>query len=323
MGKGVCGTLGCSLPDFHVGLHDFEIPNRYATRCEYVDYGHASKVMQRAAFSSMCLELLDMHPDLSVLYLDSPSGGATAQFLAMGFPPTRLSPCNYDKSALVAIQRRFAGVSCECGDILDVHKKRRWLGVWFDMEETWSCRITKRWKTSRLPIFSKACVVAVTLSARGISGGAEKFANDLQHLLQNCGGYTPELARAVDGKSGSMTMVFGLALFGRKHLLSRPEAGDAVERNSAARNAARESNAVERIAARNAVHESNAAGRIAARNAAHKSIAARNSAHGSIAVRNAARKAARKAAETAGWKLGRSSSHRPGKKIRSRYDPPI
>ena len=308
MGKGVCGTLGCSLPDFHVGLHEFEIPNRCAKRCEYVDYGHASKVMQRAAFSSMCLELMDTHPDLSILYLDSPSGGATAQFLALGFPPARLSPCNYDKTALVAIQRRFAGVSCEFGDIMDVHKKRRWLGVWFDMEETWSCRITKRWKTSRLPIFSKACVVAVTLSARGISGGAEKFANDLQHLLQQRGGYTPELARAVDGKAGSMTMVFGLALFGRKHLLPRPEAGNAV-RNSAERDAVR--NSAERIAVRNSVCE-----RIAVR----ESLAVRNSAERDavrdiLAVRNAAERkailsAVRNAVDTEGWKFGRSPSHR-------------
>jgi hypothetical protein len=80
------------------------------------------------------------------------------------------------------------------------------------LEESWHTK--QEWKLDdRVPEFDRAKVIAVSLSSRGVVGGAEALAKDLDHLLYDKGGDQEELSRAYNGKPGRMNMVFGMAFF--------------------------------------------------------------------------------------------------------------
>ena len=150
-----------------------------------------------------------------ILYLETSGGEVTELLVRSGFQQRYLHPCNTDRTILDCIIGKFPNVQAEHGDIIEVQRTENWLGVWYDMEETWLCLDTKSqpWKLSRLPEFSRCRVCAVTLSARRVIGGPNVFAERLQALLKMHGGKSEQMARAYCGKSSVLTMVFALAIF--------------------------------------------------------------------------------------------------------------
>ena len=153
-----------------------------------------------------------------LLYLDTSDARATETFISEGIPATRLAPCNYNPDALCSITQKFPGVNCMCGDIREVAEtKEEWLGVWWDMEETFM-KNGNNWNYDRVPYrFDNAFVVVVNLSSRGVIGGAEKHATNLKQLLIQKGGTLPRGSYSYAGKSGILNMVSAIATFERTH----------------------------------------------------------------------------------------------------------
>lgn len=180
-------------------------------------YGSSGKEVHRYSFARACVRAKKTSPITNdILYTESSDGAATEELLKAGFLQRHLHPCNdnkpcKDSNATATLQARFPEAVVEEGDIHDIYKKQHWLGVWFDLEETWHTK--QEWNAEKVPDFKKAKVVAVSLSSRGIHGGAEALAKDVDHLLYDNGGHQEELCRAYNGKSGVMNMVFGLAFF--------------------------------------------------------------------------------------------------------------
>lgn len=192
---------------------------------DYDTYGHDAKLMQRMSFATMCKKYEDKANEFkNILYLDTASGRMT-ELLLKFFDANQLHPCNRDARQTTAISKRYPNVKAKTGMIEDLHLDQLWLGVWYDMEETWCDRYSpgQPWKLDKIPNFRQAIVNAVTLSAHAMIGGAEGHAVELQKLIEDKGGHTPSLASACDGMSGKMTMVFGIGIFER-HL--QPEAED-------------------------------------------------------------------------------------------------
>jgi len=181
-------------------------------------YFSTSKKTQRYAFATECLYRKDLESDQRILYTESSDGAATKMLLEQGFRESQLHPCNdndpvKDPNATTKLKAMFPQAVVEAGDIHEVYKRGRWLGVWFDLEETWQKQ--RGWNYERVPKFDKATVVAVSLSSRGIKGGAETLAKGLDRLFSDKGGRRPSLSAAYEGKSGVMNMVYGLAIFQR------------------------------------------------------------------------------------------------------------
>ena len=201
-------------------------------------YGTPTKKSHRVLFGLHCREAAAATPARGLLYLESPDGCATDTFLAMGFAADQLHPCNWDDACLQTMRATKAwaaakgggggAVHLEGGDICDVYREGGpWLGVWFDMEETWvhTHRPGQPWNTDRVPAFGNAAVAAVTLATHGVHGGAEAAARDLANLLQDSGARMQQLPVAYDGKGGRMNMVFGVATFGGPRTPPPPLAG--------------------------------------------------------------------------------------------------
>lgn len=178
-------------------------------------YNSFGKRNHRFEFANACTDATDSTPPITshILYTESSDGAATRELLRVGFSEKILHPCNLDSNVTAKLRGMFPAAVVEDGDIHDIFKKRDdWLGVWFDLEESWHNK-NQEWRLDMIPDFKRAKVVAVSLSSRGIQGGAEALAKDLDHLLYDKGGWLKELCRAYDGKSGCMNMVFGLAFF--------------------------------------------------------------------------------------------------------------
>ena len=196
-------------------------------------YGTDPKVQHRTEFAAMCKAMQSKKTNVQqhILYLDTEYGGATRELLSRGFEARHLHPCHYDDSVLDQIRDRFPGVSAERGDILDVHLTRKWLGVWFDMEETWCQRRgEQQWKLEHVPDFDRSSVYAISLSTRAMKGGPDAFAGELQNLITSSGGKIDQGVRAYKGKKDKngvrkRNMVFGMGTFETKwmpkHYLSQ------------------------------------------------------------------------------------------------------
>ena len=196
-----------------------------AVNDDFDTYGHDAKLIQRMSFATMCKKYEDKAGEFkNILYLDTASGSMTALLLQF-FEANQLHPCNRDAWQTTAISKRYPNVNTKTGMIEDLHLNQLWLGVWYDMEETWCERDSpgQPWKFEKIPNFRQAIVNAVTLSAHGMIGGAEGHAVELQKLIEDKGGQTPSLTSACDGMSGKMTMVFGIGIFERD---LQPEAED-------------------------------------------------------------------------------------------------
>lgn len=219
----VCNAIGCTKRIWHLGAHSLE--DAADKRCQYVsaakkivstpshqdEYFSFSKLIHRHQFTVACMRGGEEN---AILYTESSDGATTYGLLKAGFHEWQLHPCNDNQkspNATAKLQTLFPNAVVETGDIHDVYKKQKWLGVWFDLEETWHTK--QEWNLDRIPDFHQTTVVAVSLSSRGIKGGAEALAKDLDHLLQDKGGAQPALSTAYDGKAGCMNMVYGFAFF--------------------------------------------------------------------------------------------------------------
>lgn len=238
----LCRTHGCAKKIFHLGPHTLDevkgrrcvpatgqvqneksivavIPSsgRDKTLCDLHHrdkYNSFGKRNHRFAFANACNEVRETAASTTsgILYTESSDGAATRELIREGFSEEHLHPCNLDPNVTAKLRAMFPVAVVEDGDIHDIFKRGGpWLGVWFDMEVSWHKQ--KQWRLDIIPDFKRARVVAVSLSSRGIEGGAGALAKDLDHLLYDKGGELKELSRAYDGKSGYRNMVFGLAFF--------------------------------------------------------------------------------------------------------------
>lgn len=182
---------------------------------QYFSY---SKPAHRFQFAYLCNLHKNTVKEKDILYLESADGSATMELLRLGFDEWQLHPCNHNKhdpNATKILQAKFPDAVVECGDIHNVYKKQKWLGVWFDMELTWNVknRNSWEWNFDLIPDFNQATVVIVTLSSGHMPGGAESLATELSQLLYKKGGYLPALCTAYKGRGGYMNMVYGVAIF--------------------------------------------------------------------------------------------------------------
>jgi len=178
-------------------------------------YGCVAKMAHRYEFAINCKHVADRSPYKEILYLETAAGKTTQELLNRGFAQSDLHPCNFSLTELNGLLAKYPGVVVEHGNILDIFKEQRWLGVWFDLE-TSLLRIElpgQPWDDSRVPEFRHATVCAISLSHRRVEGTTEQFAIELQVLMQEGHGFltSPQMARAYSGRSNKQTMVFGLS----------------------------------------------------------------------------------------------------------------
>lgn len=181
-------------------------------------YDSCAKNITRMAFATYCVTAAQTAERKDILYLESPHGGATKELLKH-FPPCQLFPCNKSASATDALKQMFPEVNVVKGNVYKVYKSRKWLGVWFDTEETWqhNHQEGQPWRLDHVPSFDRAHVIATTLTIgtgpNPVKGGAEALCTELSQLIQDKRGVMDMLPFPYDGKSGRMNMVFGVAKF--------------------------------------------------------------------------------------------------------------
>lgn len=197
------------LPSAPVNKH-----SKKTTTPDADPYTTVEKMAQRYYFVQSCVKArADCPGEVRILYLETSYGSLTKMLLEY-FNANELFPCNFDQCELDALERAHPGVQVKCGDIIDVSQEGVWLGVWYDMEETWCDRKTKEWNWDRIPkTFSNSRVCAVTLTNLRTIDSAEQHAIDLSALLSDKGGQLNQQPYAYVGKGGVQNMIFGLALF--------------------------------------------------------------------------------------------------------------
>jgi hypothetical protein len=181
-------------------------------------YDSCAKKVTRYHFAQLCVKATRNTHKGDILYLESEAGGATKELLKY-FEPSQLFPCNKSAEAVSALAEKFPGVVAIQGNIYKVYKRQRWLGVWFDTEETWQHNHTvgQPWRLDHIPTFDRAHVIAITLTTgtgpNPVKGGAEMLATELAQLIEDKGGKMTTLPVPYDGKGGRMNMVFGIGTF--------------------------------------------------------------------------------------------------------------
>ena len=146
-----------------------------------------------------------------VLYLEVKGGSTTRVLLECGIPAHCLFPCNHTASELDGFADAFPGTNPVVGDIYEIFKANDYDAVWFDTMGTW-LRLEEgeqNWNGKIVPDLGKSPVVAVTLSCRGVNGGAGFFANELQVMMEKFGGRFDQGVREYSGRSGKNNMIFG------------------------------------------------------------------------------------------------------------------
>lgn len=176
------------------------------------EYNSFTKMTHRFEFANICMLKSTDVDVMDILYLESSDGCLTECLLKAGFHPSQLHACNWDRKVTNKLREKFPAVVVEECNIYEIYKTQRWLGVWFDTLETWH-EYAKGWDFDKIPDFRQSTVVAVTLSIRGVQGGAETMAANLSKLLCDEGAYLPHLCYPYDGKSGIMNMVYGVGIF--------------------------------------------------------------------------------------------------------------
>lgn len=181
-------------------------------------YGTVEKMTHRFYFVQSCVRARAMHAshgDKGILYLETHHGSLTEELLRH-FPASQLHPCNLDASELTPLKNLHPELRCEHEDIVRVSQQDAWLGVWYDMEESWCTRVRGKWEWNRkkMPkVWDNAPVCAVTLTNARIGFTAEEHATDLSHLLEAVGGDLRQQVVPYVGKGGKQNMVFGLVTF--------------------------------------------------------------------------------------------------------------
>jgi hypothetical protein len=177
-------------------------------------YNTVEKQTQRYYFTITCLKHRWFTRVTDILYLETEYGNLTKMLLEH-FPAAALHPCNKDPRVLKRLSAKFPKIACECDNIISVASRQEWLGVWYDMEETWCDRIGQRWNWSKMPTrFDNALVCAVTLTSTRSGYTTEQHAIDLSQLLSDNGGDLKQQPTAYVGKGGVQNMVFALVTFG-------------------------------------------------------------------------------------------------------------
>ncbi len=177
-------------------------------------YGTIEKQAQRYYFTIACIKAYTSFSlNKGILYLETRYGNLTKMLLEH-FPARMLHPCNNDPDELRVLNAMFPNVQSECDDIIRVAKRQQWLGIWYDMEETWCNRSKKSWNWSKMPeSFDNTYVCAVTLTSTRSGYTAEQHAIDLSQLLSDKGGTLKQQPTAYVGKGGKQNMIFALAMF--------------------------------------------------------------------------------------------------------------
>ena len=173
------------------------------------------KKTQRFCFVMNCLIASNGNTvDEGILYLETRHGNLT-KLLAEYFPLSQLHACNRDEDELFFLREKFVGIQTHHGDILKVAETSYWLGVWYDMEETW-CKRNEGWNWDKVPkCFNNTIVCAVTLTNCRSGYTAEQHAIDLSKLLSDKGGDLKQQPYSYVGKGGVMNMIFAIATFKR------------------------------------------------------------------------------------------------------------
>lgn len=174
------------------------------------------KIKQRFEFALECKIASGDTQLQDILYLESEDGYATQALVDIGFKPPQLHPCNDgkgdDPDCESKIMKMYPGIQFEKGNIMEIAKTRKWLGIWYDTTSTW--HRDGEWNTAEMPEFDNAVVIAINLCSRGIKGvNCEDLGILLSNLLNDKGGHTSAQPRAYEGVSGWQNMVFGLATF--------------------------------------------------------------------------------------------------------------
>lgn len=180
-----------------------------------------AKKMHRAGFAIATAERFNRFVQLGgdpllfkVLYLETKAAKATQELVWHGLPPRTLYPCNREPGELDAILEAYPDAYPMVADVYNAYNELHPQAVWFDTMETWLNleEEEQSWNFDRVPPFWKSEVVAISLSCRRVKGGANFFANELQHLVESKGGILPEGVREYRGRSAT-NMIFGLANF--------------------------------------------------------------------------------------------------------------
>lgn len=149
-----------------------------------------------------------------VLYLETRAAKATQELVWHGLPPRTLYPCNREPGELDVILEAYPDAYPVVADVYNAYNELHPQAVWFDTMETWLNleEEEQSWNFNRVPPFWKSEVVAISLSCRRVKGGANFFANELQHLIESKGGMLHEGVREYRGRSAT-NMIFGMANF--------------------------------------------------------------------------------------------------------------
>lgn len=195
--------------------------NKPMQRQQPKEYNSIPKAMHRDTFSLFCKQFI--HKDGNILYLETGQGLATKSLIENGFPQERLYPCNICTSELQELAKKYPSVNCTNKDIREAAQFDTWLGIWWDMEETWTTyKNCEEWNYDKVPVqFDNAYVVAVSLSSRGQQ--CEQHAIDLSellydenHNLSTTNGCLKFQPYAYEGESGHQNMIFGVAIYERQ-----------------------------------------------------------------------------------------------------------
>lgn len=150
-----------------------------------------------------------------VLYLETGAGKATQELVWQGMHPRTLYPCNRKQGELDAILEAYPDAYPMVCDVYDAYNELQPQAVWFDTTETWLNleEEGQSWNHAMIPAFWKSELVAISLSCRRVKGGANYFANELQHLLESKRGILAQGVREYRGRSDLTNMIFGMANF--------------------------------------------------------------------------------------------------------------
>ena len=147
-----------------------------------------------------------------VLYIDTPEGDATREFISAGIDPKHLEAVNYDEVPCTRITKQ--GVKVHQGDINDVivemhEKKKRYACIWLD---TTSTEINQAAWTAGLEC--AYYVMGAYFISRQVKGGAEAAIEHAKQVVQEAGGFCPEAPHQYDGRSSKPNMI---RVVGTKH----------------------------------------------------------------------------------------------------------
>lgn len=142
----VCGTPGCTLKDFHSGVHNNEVQLSHKRSHKEIGGESTLNVADAQGLCSYSGNCKVGHREMfahvartgvaPVLYLDAADAALTKLLILRGIPAKRLVPVNYRHTVAVEIERQCPGVTCMVGDICAIAAAAEddyYGAAWFDM----------------------------------------------------------------------------------------------------------------------------------------------------------------------------------------------